>query len=130
MSRKHYFISPAWNTSKIDPVTGFVNLLDTRYENVDKARYFFSKFDSIRYNQAKDWFEFELDYDQFTEKAKGTQTQWTLCTYGTRIHTFRNPAKNNQWDNVEVCLTDEFKNVFESAGVDIHGNLKNSICAV
>lgn len=124
------FYIPAWNTSKIDPVTGFVNLLDTRYENADKSRYFFSMFESVRYNQDKDWFEFELDYDQFTEKAKGTQTKWTLCSYGTRIRTYRNPEKNNQWDNVEVCLTDEFKKVFENAGIDIHGNLKNSICAL
>lgn len=32
------FYIPAWNTSKIDPVTGFVNLLDTRYQNVEKAK--------------------------------------------------------------------------------------------
>src|SRR5690606_32793952 len=30
------FYVPAWNTSKIDPTTGFVNLFDTRYENLDK----------------------------------------------------------------------------------------------
>lgn len=122
------FYIPAWNTSKIDPVTGFVNLLDTRYENADKARCFFSKFDSIRYNAEKDWFEFELDYDKFTEKAAGTRTHWTLCTYGTRIDTFRNPAKANQWDNKEVNLTDTFKKLFEEAGIDYRGNLKNAIC--
>ena len=32
------FYIPAWNTSKIDPVTGFVNLLDTRYDTREKAR--------------------------------------------------------------------------------------------
>lgn len=122
------FYIPAWNTSKIDPVTGFVNLLDTRYENADKARCFFSKFDSIRYNAANDWFEFELDYTKFTEKATGTRTQWTLCTYGTRIDTFRNPAKVNQWDNKEINLTEAYKALFEEAGIDYRGNLKNAIC--
>ena len=124
------FYIPAWNTSKIDPVTGFVNLLDTHYENIDKARCFFSKFDSIRYNASNDWFEFELDYDKFTDKAKGTKTHWTLCSYGTRIRTFRNPLKLNQWDNEEVVLTEEFKKVFNNANIDIYGNLKSSICSL
>lgn len=124
------FYIPAWNTSKIDPVTGFVNLFDTRYENADKARVFFSKFDSIRYNAEQDWFEFAFDYNNFTNKAEGTQTHWTLCTYGTRIRTFRNPAKLNQWDNQEVVLTEEFKKVLSEANIDIHSNLKESICSL
>lgn len=124
------FYIPAWNTSKIDPVTGFVNLFDTRYVNADKAREFFSKFDSIRYNDAKNWFEFAFDYNKFTEKAKDTRTRWTLCTWGTRIRTFRNPAKLNQWDNEEVVLIDVFKKAFDEAGIDIHSNLKEAICTL
>lgn len=124
------FYIPAWNTSKIEPVTGFVNMLDTRHENADKARCFFSKFDVIRYNAEKDWFEFILDYSKFTDKANGTQTKWTLCTYGTRIKTFRNPKQNNQWDNKEVILTDEFKKAFAEAGIGITGNLKEAICSL
>ena len=125
------FYIPAWNTSKTDPVTGFVNMLDTRYENSDKARNFFSRFDSIRYNATKDWFEFELDYNNFNEsreKTKGTRTRWTLCTYGTRVKTFRDPEKLNQWANKPVNLTEEFKKVFADAEIDINGNLKESIC--
>lgn len=124
------FYIPAWNTSKIDPVTGFINMLDTRYENADKARCFFSKFDRINYNAEQDWFEFHLDYSNFGSKADGTRTKWTLCTKGTRVRTFRNPAKMNQWDNEEVYLTSEFKKAFQTAGIDIHGNLKEAICAL
>lgn len=122
------FYIPAWNTSKIDPVTGFVNLFEIHYENVDKARLFFSKFDSIRYNEKRDWFEFAFDYNNFGTKAEGTKTKWTLCTYGTRIKTFRNPAKLNQWDNEEVVLTEEFKKLFNESGIDINGNIKDAIC--
>lgn len=125
------FYIPAWNTSKIDPVTGFVNLFDTRYVNAaDKAREFFNKFDSIRYNADKDWFEFAFDYNKFTDKAKGTRTTWTMCTYGTRIRTFRNPQKLNQWDYEDVVLTDAFKKAFDAVGIDIYGNLKEQICAL
>lgn len=124
------FYIPAWNTSKIDPVTGFVNLFDTRYENVDKARKFFGQFDSIRYNETKDWFEFAFDYNNFPKKAEGTRTRWTLCTYGERISTFRNPAKFNQWDNESVFLTEAFKKALADAGIDIMSNLKESICSL
>lgn len=121
------FYIPAWNTSKIDPVTGFVNLFDTRYETREKARVFFSKFQSIRFNVEKDWFEFAFDYDDFTTKAEGTRAQWTLCTHGTRIRTFRNPLKNNQWDDEELLLTDAFKQLFDKYDIDINGNLKEAI---
>ena len=124
------FYVPAWNTSKIDPVTGFVNMLDVRYESVESSRRFFSRFDVIRYNEEKNWFEFTFDYNNFHAKLDGTKTQWTLCTYGSRIKTFRNPAKLNQWDNEEVVLTDEFKKVFVNAGINIHGNLKEAICSL
>ena len=123
------FYIPAWNTSKIDPVTGFVNLLDTRYQNTEKAKAFFSKFDAIRYNADKDWFEFNLDYDKFGTKAEGTRTTWTLCTQGNRICTFRNAEKNSQWDNHEVDLTRELKSLFEHYHINICGNLKEEICS-
>jgi CRISPR-associated protein Cpf1 len=121
------FYTQAWNTSKIDPVTGFVNLFDTRYETRDKAKAFFSKFDSIRYNDDKGWFEFSFDYNKFTTKTEGTRTQWTLCTYGKRIETFRDEKQNFQWTSCECNLTDRFKEFFAKYGIDIHVNLKEII---
>lgn len=124
------FYVPAWNTSKIDPVTGFVNLFDTKNVKGEKVRAFFSNFDAIRYNAERDWFEFAFNYSNFTNKARDTREEWTLCTHGTSIRTFRNPSKINHRDSEEVVLTDEFKKVFEKAGIDICGNLKNAICAL
>ena len=121
------FYIPAWNTSKIDPMTGFVNLFDTRYETREKARLFFSKFQRISFNEEKGWFEFAFDYNDFTTKAEGTRTQWTLCTYGERIRTFRNPDNNHQWDDERIELTEEFKLLFEKYNINIRGNLKEAI---
>lgn len=106
------FYVPAWNTSKIDPTTGFVNLFNTKYESVPKAQEFFEKFKSIRYNSDEKYFEFVFDYNDFTTRAEGTKTNWTVCTYGDRIKTFRNPDKVNQWDNQEVNLTEQFEDFF------------------
>lgn len=121
------FYIPAWNTSKIDPVTGFVNLFDTRYCNEAKAKEFFEKFDDISYNAERDWFEFSFDYRHFTNKPTGTRTQWTLCTQGTRVRTFRNPEKSNHWDSEEFDLTQAFKDLFNKYGIDIASGLKARI---
>ncbi|MGM0479855.1 MAG: type V CRISPR-associated protein Cas12a/Cpf1 [Bacteroidota bacterium] len=106
------FYVPAWNTSKIDPTTGFVNLFHVKYESVNKAKAFFSQFKSIRYNKDKGYFEFDFDYNDFTTRAEGTRSEWTVCTFGDRIKTFRNADKVNQWDNEEINLTEAFEDFF------------------
>ena len=113
----------------MDPTTGFVNLLDTRYENMAKAKAFFGKFKSIRYNAPKEWFEFAFDYNDFTTKAVDTKTQWTLCTYGTRIETRRDSEQNNMFTSVELDLTARFKDLFAQYGIDVTGNLLDQICS-
>ena len=122
------FYVPAWNTSKIDPVTGFVNLFDTHYENIEKAKGFFDKFKSIRHNSDKDWFEFVVDdYTRFSPKAEGTRRDWTICTQGKRIQIYRNPQRNNEWEGREIDLTKAFKEHFEAYGVDISKDLREQI---
>ncbi|MDP2061080.1 MAG: type V CRISPR-associated protein Cas12a/Cpf1 [Flavobacteriaceae bacterium] len=123
------FYVPAWNTSKIDPTTGFVNLFYTKYESVPKAQAFFENFKSIRYNSNKKYFEFDFDYNDFTTRAEGTKTEWTVCSYGDRIKTFRNPEKNNQWDNQEVNLTEQFEVFFGKKNITYgNGNcIKNQL---
>lgn len=116
------FYVPAWNTSKIDPTTGFVNLFDTRYHKKSKAQEFFSTFDEICFNTQENHFEFAFDYSNFTTRADGTQTKWNVCTHGKRIKTFRNKDKNNQWDNLEINLTDEFVQFFNSHEIDYNSN--------
>ena len=123
------FYIPAWNTSKMDPTTGFVNLMDTRYENMAKAKAFIAKFKSIRYNTTRNWFELAFDYNDFTTKAAGTKTQWTLCTYGTRIETKRDPQNNNNYVSEEFDLTSRFKDLFAKTNIDMNGNLMEQICS-
>ncbi|MDR1615104.1 MAG: type V CRISPR-associated protein Cas12a/Cpf1 [Campylobacteraceae bacterium] len=121
------FYIPAWNTSKIDPVTGFVNLFDTDYINVESAKKFFEKFADIRHNGTKNYFEFVVDdYRKFNSKAEETRLDWTICTNSSRIKTFINPQKNNKWDNEEIILSDEFIKLFDGK-IDYKNNLKDKI---
>lgn len=98
------FYVPAWNTSKIDPTTGFVNLLPLHYENTDKSKIFFEKFDSISYNANKDYFEFALDYKKFTDKATDSKTNWVICSHGDMRYVYHNTTKSTQKINVNDCL--------------------------
>ena len=122
------FYIPAWNTSKIDPVTGFVNFINPKYESIQAARDLIGKFEDVRYNPEQDYFEFHIkDYSAFNPKAKSSRQEWVICTKGTRIRTFRNPDKNNEWDSEEIVLTEKFKELFDSYGIDYRCNLLASI---
>lgn len=122
------FYIPAWLTSKIDPVTGFVDLLKPHYKSVAEAKDFISRFNSISYNEEENYFEFDFNYDNFLRGTTSYRKNWTLCTNGERIKTFRNPEKNSEWDSVTVNLTDEFVRLFNNYNIDYHkGNLMDSI---
>ena len=91
------FYVPAWNTSKIDPTTGFVNYINTKYESEAKAKELFAKFESIRFNSEGNYFEFEIkNYASFNSRAEGTRLNWTICSNGDRIENYRNAETNNK----------------------------------
>jgi hypothetical protein len=121
-----FFISP-WNTSNIDPVTGFVNMFNTHYTNAENAKEFFNKFADIRYNNTKNYFEFVVDdYRKFNVKInKDTRLNWIICTNGDRIRTFKNSAKNNQWDSESISLTDKLTDLLKEYFNDYEKEIKN-----
>jgi len=125
------FYVPAYYTSKICPATGFADLLYPHYETVDKSQKFFRKFESICYNRQMNYFEFRIkDYDAFNPKAEDTKQDWTICTCGLRLETYRNPEKNSNWDTREVNLTQELQNIFQKQGIQFNEGkcIKEDIC--
>lgn len=122
------FYVPASYTSKIDPVTGFIDLLKPKYTSVDAAQKFIEKFDDIRYSSSEDLFEFTFCYRSFlNSSADYKNKKWTVCTYGDRIERFRNKENNNEWNDNTVVLTAEFKKLFEDSGIDYTADLKEQI---
>ena len=111
------FYVPAYLTSKIDPVTGFVDLLKPKYENIEKTKNMISNFDFVRYNAADDIFEFGIDYSNVERGSTSFVKKWTVCTNGERIHSFRNKDKNSEWDNETVILTNAFRDLFDKHGI-------------
>lgn len=112
------FYVPAWNTSNIDPCTGFTNLFfskDLRYSGVENSLEFWKKFDSVAYDDTKDIFSFTFDYNNFNQRAEEikSKSKWTVYSYGDRLETFRNADLNQQYDSREVKLTEAFKELFK-----------------
>ena len=125
-----YYI-PAWNTSSIDPTTGFVNLLRPAYKSAEKAREFIMKMDDIRYDEETGCYAFSFDYSNFTAKAEGSKTNWTVYSYGRRIDHFRNPAKNSEWDVRYVDLTKAFDDLFAEYSVSKNtGDMREAMADV
>lgn len=124
------FYVPAWNTSKIDPTTGFVNYFYTKYENLDKAKSFFQKFESIRYIADKNYFEFVVtSYNDFNPKAAETKQDWTICSFGERIETKRQKEQNNNYVSETIDLTEKLKAFFQAKDIDIAVDIKTQIAA-
>ncbi|MEM4326664.1 MAG: type V CRISPR-associated protein Cas12a/Cpf1 [Candidatus Diapherotrites archaeon] len=122
------FYVPALYTSKIDPITGFVNLLNFQYENVTKAKSFFSKFKSITYNEKQDWFEFSFDYKDFTDKAAG-KTDWVVCTTKEERFLRDNTLNNGKGGQKNIDVNSELKELFSVASISykIGSNIKDQI---
>ena len=76
--RGFLFYVPAWNTSKIDPLTGFVDLFNLHYENIKFSQEFFKKFKKISYNSQAGYYEFLFDYSNFNSKADNSGKEWTV----------------------------------------------------
>ena len=125
------FYVPAWSTSKIDPTTGFVNLLNPKYENVAQSQAFFERFDGIYYNAKDDYFEFEFDYANFTDKAQGSRTKWTVCSYGDVRYVYDKSTNQNKGATVCINVNDKLKELFNKYGIAYHDgkDLRHQIVA-
>ncbi|MGL5648858.1 MAG: type V CRISPR-associated protein Cas12a/Cpf1, partial [Clostridium sp.] len=121
-----YYVDP-WDTSKIDPTTGFVNLYNFKYENVEKAKEIIEKFDRIEFNKDEDYFEFDIDYSKFGDRAKGSKQKWTLCSIRERIINFKNKEKQNNWDSKQIDVTEVLKKLFIEKNIDIKEDIKKEL---
>ncbi len=112
-------------TSKIDPITGFVNLFGATYESIRKSQEFFRKFNNIVYNVQKDYFEFSFNYANFFPDKSGSKKKWTVCTAGKERYRYNK-------DNKEyICcdVTEEFKRLLKDNGINYEngGNIIKAI---
>ena len=122
------FYVPAWLTSKIDPATGFANLIKLKYYNVEQAREFFNSLNFIKYNKEGNYLEFALNYESLPTASitcEDYKKEWVLCSYGERIKTVKD---NMSFDYKTISLTNEFINLFNDYNINYgEGDIKEAV---
>ena len=127
-----FYVSP-WNTTAIDPETGFCNLFDTRYHSIAKSSSFWHTFDRIVYDKEEEAYRFDFDYMYFVNEDRqaliaGTKTKWSVYSKGKRIRSTRND-KGIKTENVD--LTKAITALFEEYGIKWKSDeLQAQICSV
>ena len=124
---------PAAYTSKIDPTTGFANVINfSKVRNVESIKNFFSTFNNISYVNKEGLFKFSFDLDAlskngFNSFVKFKKTKWDVYTYGERL----THQKNDQGkiDDKKINLTENMKNLLNKFKVsfDLENNLIPSL---
>ena len=120
------FYIPAAYTSKIDPITGFVNHFDLNdITNAEKRKAFFMNMERIEVKNSN--VEFEFDYSKFKTFQTDYQNVWTVNTSGKRI-VFDSEARKAK----EVYPTQEIARAFANRGIALEEgmNLKEIIAGI
>ena len=134
-----FFVSPA-HTTNLDPTTGFYKNLSPYYKNMAKAKEWFDKFDTIRYNSEDDLFEFSYNVDNFSSKYNSEdfnknypdfKKDWTICTNGTRSK-FERDEKSGAWKLTYLNLTKTMKSLLDEQGINYQNgeDIKSAILEV
>ena len=123
------FYVPASYTSKIDPTTGFVNLFTSKhvkYENSNKAREFFNKFESIRYEKDLGYV-FAFNYEDFGIE-EGGDVKWEVCTGTAQRCVYSLDRKSGHGTYNDVDVTAQMTELFEQFKINVGDDLKELIC--
>lgn len=115
------FYIPAAYTSKIDPVSGFVNIFDFNdMTNAETRKRFFEKFDAIRFISEEEGFEFTFNYENFKTHQTDYKKEWTVSTIGKRIVM---KEENGHKKPIDYYPTRELINSFKNMGVTLLPNM-------
>lgn len=110
------FYIPAAYTSKIDPITGFVNHFNFNdITNAEKRKDFFMKMERIEMRNGN--IEFEFDYRKFKTYQTDYQNLWTVSTIGKRI--VMQPDEMGHKNMKDFYPTQQIIKAFESKGITI-----------
>lgn len=116
------FYVPAAYTSKIDPTTGFANVLNlSKVNTVEKIKKFFSSFCSISYEKEENLFKFSFDQEKlskngFNSFVKFKKTKWDVYTFGERIVKKKNAQ--GYFTDERISLTNRMKELLSQHNIN------------
>ncbi len=110
------FYIPAAYTSKIDPVTGFVNHFNFNdITNAEKRKDFLLRMERIEMKNGH--VEFTFDYRKFKTFQTDCQNVWTVSTFGKRIVMRINEKGYKKMEDYEP--TKDIINAFKNKGIQL-----------
>lgn len=117
-----FYVPPAF-TSKIDPITGFVDVFNmTNITNRSTRKSFFEKFNGIFYDEEMDIFGFAFDYKNFDTYQKCARTSWTVYSNDGRYVWNKNARKEEYFEPKK-----ELKELFDFYQIDYRKDLFDTI---
>lgn len=119
------FYVPAWNTSHIDPTTGFARLfkaIELKYQNIEIAKDFFRRFDRICFNVQEGYFEFEFSYDNFQTVCDSPKANWTVCSHETTVPIVKYKQGTAATDEV-ININQSLKDLFSEYDIDYRNGI-------
>ena len=121
------FYIPAFYTSKVCPLTGFVDLIYPQYKNVEKSKEFFKNFKSIYFDNKENYFVFEYRNDEVNPLKKSeSQALWKVCSHGEERYKYEFKSKKH----IKVNVNKELKGLFQKYKIEYRKgkDLIKSIC--
>jgi hypothetical protein len=114
------FYVPAGYTSSIDPLTGYVHYLTPLKlaDSIEKARNFYKKFKSIRFNTVNEWFEFSFDYNDFERVRYEGKSDWVICTSNSERYVWNKALNNGKGGAEQVKVTERLEVLFGEYEID------------
>lgn len=84
-----FFLS-SWGISGMDPTSGYLNLLLSKYVNMKQYKEFIRKIDSMRFDETRNMFVFKVDYEKFLSWDKyPCKNVWDIYSADTRSDFYR-----------------------------------------
>ncbi len=121
------FYTPAYYTSKVDPKTGFIDLIYPKYENIEKSRKFFEKFHQIYFDEKNNYFVFEYkDSDVNPKRKTESIASWAVCTHDSERYKYNRYKRRH----IKVNVTEELKKLLDRYSIQYKNkqSFKKEIC--
>lgn len=114
------FVNPAYITTT-DPLTGFVNRLDTAYSSIAECEALTDRMESFRFDARSGNFVIEFDYGKVAPERSLplSRKHWTIETFGERVENIRDFSVNPKgvWVDKVTELTPAMKTLLTDNGV-------------
>ena len=112
-------------TALTDPITGYYDAVNFRFDKIEQARKMVEMLDGFTYDTRNRRFRIDIDFAKFTKSLAPSRTRWTLHTWGQRYRNRKTPAA--KWVTETIDLTGSMSDLLVRFGIDLYGDIRQQI---